>query len=94
MDRDEDPKRTEGSRKTAGITVADGDNINIDGTTINATHGEDARAHIVDGDRIEQSKLEGLLVRTIDWRLCTIAGILCSLNLLDSGIISSASVTR
>jgi sugar phosphate permease len=28
-----------------------------------------------------------------DWRLCTIAGILCSLNLLDSGVISSASVT-
>lgn len=29
----------------------------------------------------------------IDWRLCTIAGLLCSLNLLDSSIISSASVT-
>ena len=29
----------------------------------------------------------------IDLRLCTIAGLLCSLNLLDSGIISSASVT-
>ncbi|KAF2169858.1 hypothetical protein M409DRAFT_64849 [Zasmidium cellare ATCC 36951] len=29
----------------------------------------------------------------VDLRLCTIAGILCSLNLLDSGIISSASVT-
>lgn len=29
----------------------------------------------------------------IDLRLCTIAGILCSLNLLDSGVISSASVT-
>lgn len=28
-----------------------------------------------------------------DLRLCTIAGLLCSLNLLDSGIISSASVT-
>ena len=33
------------------------------------------------------------LRRKIDWRLCSIAGILCSLNLLDSGIISSASVT-
>lgn len=40
------------------------------------------------------SKLEKSLVRKIDLRLCTIAGILCSLNLLDSGIISSASVTR
>lgn len=29
----------------------------------------------------------------IDLRLCTIAGLLCSLNLLDSGLISSASVT-
>ena len=29
----------------------------------------------------------------VDLRLCTIAGFLCSLNLLDSGIISSASVT-
>lgn len=29
----------------------------------------------------------------VDFRLCTIAGLLCSLNLLDSGIISSASVT-
>lgn len=39
----------------------------------------------------EKSKSD--LVRKIDLRLCTIAGILCSLNLLDSGIISSASVT-
>ena len=29
----------------------------------------------------------------VDLRLCTVAGLLCSLNLLDSGIISSASVT-
>ncbi|RMZ90992.1 hypothetical protein DV736_g1776, partial [Chaetothyriales sp. CBS 134916] len=36
---------------------------------------------------------ERRLRRKVDWRLCTIAGILCSLNLLDSGIISSASVT-
>ena len=33
------------------------------------------------------------LRRKVDLRLCTIAGILCSLNLLDSGILSSASVT-
>jgi hypothetical protein len=36
----------------------------------------------------EMSKLEGKLVRKVDFRLCTIAGVLCSLNLLDSGIIS------
>jgi hypothetical protein len=42
----------------------------------------------------EMDKLrERKLVRKIDLRLCTIAGVLCSLNLLDSGIISSASVT-
>ncbi|KAI1434396.1 retrograde regulation protein 2 [Xylaria sp. CBS 124048] len=33
------------------------------------------------------------LRRKVDLRLCTIAGILCSLNLLDSGVISSAAVT-
>lgn len=41
----------------------------------------------------EITVLERKLVRKVDLRLCTIAGILCSLNLLDSGIISSASVT-
>ncbi|KEF51813.1 uncharacterized protein A1O9_12150 [Exophiala aquamarina CBS 119918] len=42
-----------------------------------------------------QTRLEAevRLVRKIDLRLCTISGILCSLNLLDSGIISSAAVT-
>lgn len=40
-----------------------------------------------------RAKAELHLRRKIDLRLCTIAGILCSLNLLDSGIISSASVT-
>ncbi|KAI9879477.1 MAG: hypothetical protein M1830_008436 [Pleopsidium flavum] len=40
-----------------------------------------------------QKQLESRLRRKVDLRLCTIAGILCSLNLLDSGIISSASVT-
>ncbi|KAH8674708.1 phthalate transporter-like protein [Tricladium varicosporioides] len=41
----------------------------------------------------ETESLERKLVRKIDLRLCTIAGLLCSLNLLDSGIIGSASVT-
>ncbi len=31
--------------------------------------------------------------RKVDLRLCTIAGLLCSLDLLDSGVISSAAVT-
>jgi len=46
-----------------------------------------------DSESVLRDGLEGKLVRKIDLRLCTIAGILCSLNLLDSGIISSASVT-
>ncbi|KAI1851310.1 hypothetical protein JX266_003385 [Neoarthrinium moseri] len=41
----------------------------------------------------ETKALERRLRAKIDLRLCTIAGILCSLNLLDSGVISSASVT-
>ncbi|KIW38477.1 uncharacterized protein PV06_09434 [Exophiala oligosperma] len=44
-------------------------------------------------DESIRAEAELLLRRKIDVRLCTIAGILCSLNLLDSGIISSASVT-
>lgn len=37
--------------------------------------------------------MEKRIRRKVDLRLCTIAGLLCSLNLLDSGIISSAAVT-
>ncbi|KAK4129103.1 MFS general substrate transporter [Parathielavia appendiculata] len=37
--------------------------------------------------------LERQIRRKVDFRLCTIAGILCSLNLLDSGVLSSAAVT-
>ena len=38
-------------------------------------------------------RIEREIRRKVDLRLCPIAGILCSLQLLDSGIISSASVT-
>ncbi|KAL4951623.1 MFS general substrate transporter [Aspergillus filifer] len=41
----------------------------------------------------EWKHLESKIRRKTDLRLCTIAGILCSLNLLDSGILASASVT-
>jgi MFS family permease len=37
--------------------------------------------------------LERKIRLKVDFRLCSIAGLLCSLNLLDSGVISSASVT-
>ena len=46
-----------------------------------------------DGGDQERLKMEKGLRLKVDLRLCTIAGLLCSLNLLDSGIISSASVT-
>ncbi|RYP17295.1 hypothetical protein DL765_004586 [Monosporascus sp. GIB2] len=46
-----------------------------------------------DMDAAKRAALERRLRLKVDLRLCTIAGILCSLNLLDSGVISSASVT-
>ena len=45
---------------------------------------------VYDVDAIRQEKKIRLKA---DLRLCTIGGLLCSLNLLDSGIISSAAVT-
>ena len=51
-------------------------------------------SHSVSEDGDEATFLaEKRLKLKVDIRLCTIAGLLCSLNLLDSGIISSASVT-
>ena len=44
-------------------------------------------------DMHDTRKQERILRRKVDLRLCTIAGLLCSLDLLDSGLISSASVT-
>ena len=47
-------------------------------------------------DQIRRGELEMLEKRVrwkVDLRLCSIAGILCSLNLVDSGILSSAAVT-
>lgn len=41
------------------------------------------------GAREKEKKLK----LKVDLRLCTIGGLLCSLNLIDSGIISSAAVT-
>ena len=66
-----------------------------------ASEEESIREVQRDGDEVsifsEQDELEekwknGIRLK-VDLRLCSIAGILCSLNLLDSGVISSASVT-
>ena len=67
-----------------------------------ASEEESIREVQRDGDEVsifsEQDELEekwknGIRLK-VDLRLCSIAGILCSLNLLDSGVISSASVTE
>lgn len=55
-------------------------------------------ASVNDSDEIVEDECDleqrnRMIRRKVDLRLCTIAGILCSLNLLDSGIISSAAVT-
>ncbi|OQO06353.1 hypothetical protein B0A48_08942 [Cryoendolithus antarcticus] len=50
---------------------------------------DDRREDLTD----DEKALERRLRLKVDLRLCTIAGVLCSLNLLDSGVISSASVT-
>lgn len=59
-------------------------------------HNQAPQVQVVQNDLQSDSaraEAESRLRLKIDLRLCTIAGILCSLNLLDSGIISSASVT-
>lgn len=48
----------------------------------------------VDGGLVigeQRRSIERRLVTRVDWRLCSIAGILCSLNLLDSGMFSLLS---
>lgn len=60
-----------------------------------ATSVDSARLSTDDGDLVgdEQAPLDPRIVRKIDVRLCTIAGLLCALDLIDSGIMSSASAT-
>lgn len=65
--------------------------------SVNESIGEvpgDEQDATVTGERdgIEQ-EWESKIRLKVDLRLCSIAVILCSLNLLDSGVISSASVT-
>jgi MFS family permease len=64
-----------------------------------ASEPEEVRARAEEFFPEEQEQDEGKVALErqirlkVDLRLCSIAGILCSLNLLDSGVISSASVT-
>ncbi|KAI9719157.1 MAG: hypothetical protein M1828_006339 [Chrysothrix sp. TS-e1954] len=64
------------------------------------SHHIDGQEDDLDNDIVSQDSDSPLrkaeerrLTRHLDLRLCTIAGLLFSLDLLDSGIISSASVT-
>jgi MFS family permease len=55
---------------------------------------QDDEQNLTDAQERASIEVEWEKIRLkVDLRLCTIAGILCSLNLLDSGVISSASVT-
>lgn len=64
-----------------------------------SVEGEEIVEELIDDDLAEDENEEGLLHeelrirRLVDIRLCSIAGILCSLDLLDSGVISSAATT-
>lgn len=63
------------------------------GDQIGLDHDESDSGYETDISTSTTSDEERQLRLKIDLRLCTIAAVLCSLNLLDSGIISSASVT-
>jgi MFS family permease len=54
---------------------------------------DDELDEVLEGADEAKAAIERRLRLKVDLRLCSIAGILCSLNLLDSGVISSASVT-
>lgn len=56
----------------------------------NVLAGDDGE--VMEGDRLGV-ELDRRIVRKIDLRLCTIAGLLCAMDLIDSGIMGSASAT-
>ncbi|KAK3335879.1 major facilitator superfamily domain-containing protein [Cercophora scortea] len=76
-------------------TISDSDDAILD----EAVRERDAAANpnqpepALNADELAAAALERHVRRKVDFRLCTIAGILCSLNLLDSGVLSSAAVT-
>ena len=68
----------------------------ISGEAYNDGNGGAKTTLVTEADHRGNAEMEGeekRLRTKVDLRLCTIAGLLCSLNLLDSGIISNASVT-
>lgn len=75
------------------VTQAESDGERTGIVTAAATTAAAATDDSSDGSKKIDRALERRVRLKVDLRLCTIAGILCSLNLLDSGVISSASVT-
>lgn len=75
------------------VTQAESDGERTGIVTAAATTAAAATDDSSDGSKKIGRALERRVRLKVDLRLCTIAGILCSLNLLDSGVISSASVT-
>ncbi|SPQ18456.1 12f85405-1c5e-435d-89c3-73d30648162f [Thermothielavioides terrestris] len=85
----EDPASDAASELAAGVaavtaTVAAAAPVSVPDAS-NAANAADAAD--------AANAIERRLRLKVDLRLCTIAGILCSLNLLDSGVLSSAAVT-
>ncbi|KAF1842665.1 uncharacterized protein K460DRAFT_377996 [Cucurbitaria berberidis CBS 394.84] len=63
------------------------------GESIQEVQGDEQAASVTGERDLVEEEWENKIRLKVDLRLCSIAGILCSLNLLDSGVISSASVT-
>lgn len=61
--------------------------------SVHEVHRDDDNVSILSSRAELEEKWRNGIRLKVDLRLCSIAGILCSLNLLDSGVISSASVT-
>ena len=81
-------KMSASTSKSGGLTFGQERDRKSTMTTISPEPASDDEQEIEDGGALEDpclvnEKMERRLVRKIDLRLCTIAGVLCSLNLLD-----------
>ncbi len=79
---------TDAAEKTGPVVaVASGADTDVDAARVAVVAGGEAPAVAA------KPELDRAIRRKIDVRLCTIAGLLCALDLIDSGILSSASAT-
>jgi MFS family permease len=93
MGRDSSSIKAWSNQSKRAKVSAHGSASSTEDTTIIATDAEGEDGVGFSGSVQASGAIEKRLRLKIDLRLCTIAGLLCSLNLLDSGIISSAAVT-